>query len=246
MVKRSTAKRHAPANPAPAQRHTETIGRFKADADVLCARPVTTDSIDLALTYWIGYPNWLLAIRGRRLLEDDAGPDWLYLEEQHLANVHQCALEALAAAAQAAGLQSDAIYESGQWCRRLCAAGKTISSTQWPTAIPSTSAPAEVLGIVDRGYHQLLRLTNRATLPAAPGVPLAAAEKSTGKKPVLTEPLTKAKLGVYFTCHRNSVKAKVLDEYPHEIIGSGRGAKYRMHVANMPPAYHQEHAKAKP
>ena len=118
--------------------------------------------IDLALTYWVGYPDWLSAIRGRRLLEDDACPDWLYLEEQRLAYVHQCALEALVAAAEVAQVPSDAIYESGQWCRRLCP-----SQIQWPSNMASTSAPAEVLAIFDGGFHQLLRLTNRAALPAA-------------------------------------------------------------------------------
>jgi hypothetical protein len=66
------------------------------------------------------------------------------------------------------------------------------------------------------------------------------------KKPVLTEPLTKTELGEYFTCHRNNVEKLVLDKYPHETVGKGRGPKYRLHVADMPPAYQQKHLKPKP
>ena len=57
------------------------------------------------------------------------------------------------------------------------------------------------------------------------------------KAPLLTEPLTKIKLGEYFTCHRNDVQQQVLDKYPHETIGKKR-KKFRMHVSDMPPAYH--------
>ena len=172
MKKRSTAKpRVATVPDDPAKRHTDTVERFKNDATLLGSKPVTAELVDLALTYWVGYPSWLSAIRGGHLLYDNAYADWRHVEEQHLAHVHQCALEALVTAAQAAGLQSDAIYESGQWCRRLCAGGAVKGLSQWPTEIPSKWAPAEILAIVDKGYHQLLRLTNRATLPAVPEPP---------------------------------------------------------------------------
>ncbi len=62
-------------------------------------------------------------------------------------------------------------------------------------------------------------------------------QSAKSKPPMLTEPLTKIQLGGYFTCHRNDVKKNVLDKYPHEIVGT----KFRMRVADMPPAYHVKH-----
>jgi hypothetical protein len=62
-------------------------------------------------------------------------------------------------------------------------------------------------------------------------------QSAKSKPPMLTEPLTKTQLGGYFTCHRNDVKKNVLDKYPHEIVGR----KFRMRVADMPPAYHVMH-----
>jgi hypothetical protein len=78
----------------------------------------------------------------------------------------------------------------------------------------------------------------QATVAATP-------EKQTGKKPILTAPMTKTKLANYFVCHRNNVKEKVLDVYPHKTVGSKMRERYRMHVADMPPAYHQERSKPK-
>jgi hypothetical protein len=123
---------------------------------------------------------------------------------------------------QLAGMPGPAMLE--EWAKR-----------GWPIDIEVTKE--EVAAVADAIDKEADRIDQEAH---------AAAEKRAGKKPLmLTEPLTKKKLGEYFTCHRNDVQQKVLDLYHHEIVGRGRGAKYRMHVAEMPPAYHQDHLKPK-
>ena len=56
----------------------------------------------------------------------------------------------------------------------------------------------------------------------------------------LTETLSKKEIGELFVVHRNHVEEKILKAYYHEPVGS----RFRMRVADMPPAYFKERGLA--
>ena len=77
----------------------------------------------------------------------------------------------------------------------------------------------------------LLRLVSGDIFTASA---LAIETLGNGQKPLLTEPMTKIELGKWFNCHRNQVDDDVLGKYPHEKVG----AKFQLHVKDMPVTYH--------
>jgi len=138
-------------------------------------------------------------------------------------------------------LYNEAISLQADGCQTLKHAYEDleVESTNQSGTVCILQAVHAMFPSICEAADSLLHWAAGEQAPPEPPKPVQKAEKP--KVPILTEPMTKKELADLFVCHRNDVAVTVLAKYPHETVGTTAKPKYRLQVANMPPAYSEKH-----